>query len=215
MAKTGGRNNWLAWPVGLLCAAVIGVLVVVALPMIGPSIDWVGNALRGPTVAPRLVVEPEDARLGTDTAPVDAVDPSESVDECRALYTDVLWEELSSRTGGEPIQDASAPITHASSLAAALKPDVQETCAWNATTTGKIVTTVSKVAGSAQAIAQASLGSQGYVCSEFGDGIRCTKNIENTREDHVFRDGLWVATQFSAWEPSLYTERVAERLWLK
>ncbi|MBA8817634.1 hypothetical protein FHX48_002739 [Microbacterium halimionae] len=213
MAKLGGRNNWLAWPVGLICAAIIGVLVVVALPMVGPSIDWAGSALRGPTVAPRVAVEPEDARLGTVAGPVESADPSASVDECHSLYTDVLWEELSSRTGGHPIQNDALPTTHATSLAAALGPKVLETCAWNATTTGSIVTTVSEVEGGAQGIAEASLGSQGYVCSEFGDGIRCTKNIDNTREDHVFRDGLWVATQFSAWEPSLYTERVAERLW--
>ena len=49
MARTGGRNAWIAWPAGLLCAAVVVSLAWLAQPMVPVSVAWVGDMLRAAT----------------------------------------------------------------------------------------------------------------------------------------------------------------------
>ena len=52
MARIGGRNLWLAWPAGLLCAGVVGALVWLAVPAIPGTVLFVGDTLRAATSAP-------------------------------------------------------------------------------------------------------------------------------------------------------------------
>ena len=52
MARIGGRSLWLAWPVGLLCAGIVGALVWVALPAVPGTVNWIGDTLRAATSAP-------------------------------------------------------------------------------------------------------------------------------------------------------------------
>ena len=74
MARIGGRNSWIAWPAGLLCAAVVAALVWLALPMLPVSVAWVGDMLRATTSAARRRAgarRPRDAarsRRATSTA---------------------------------------------------------------------------------------------------------------------------------------------------
>ena len=52
MARTGGRNSWIAWPAGLLCAAVVAALAWLAQPMLPVSVAWMGDMLRATTSQP-------------------------------------------------------------------------------------------------------------------------------------------------------------------
>lgn len=49
MARVGGRNGFVSWTVGLLCAAVIAGLLYIAAPMMPTFVDVVGDTLRGAT----------------------------------------------------------------------------------------------------------------------------------------------------------------------
>jgi len=203
MAKVGGRSTVLAVPATILCLGVVAVLVWLALPAVPFGVQWVGDALRGPTSAP--------AAESGGGAPVATA--SASAAECRALYTDGLWQELSQRAGGDPVQDASPPATSATSLVAALTPAVRVTCSWTGTQVGHIVTTVSDVAPSSTGIARAALESQGFDCSGYGDGVRCLRTAGDVVDDQVIRGGVWLSSVLTSWQPAQYTERTAQQLW--
>ena len=46
MARVAGRNSWIAVPAGLVCAAVVGTLVWLSLPMVPVTVAWAGDMLR-------------------------------------------------------------------------------------------------------------------------------------------------------------------------
>lgn len=201
MARIGGRNSAMAWVVGLVCTAVVGALLVLAVPALPVGFQMMGDTLRAGTSAP------EAAGTGAPEAPTTATP------ECRALYTEALWSELTQRAGGEPVQDASPPVSSAADLSAALAPAVRVTCTFTGVNTGRIVTTVSDVPGDAAGVVKATLETTGFTCAEFGDGVRCERSTEAGVEEQTVRDGIWVATLFAGWRPDRYLERVALQLW--
>jgi hypothetical protein len=201
VARIGGRSSAVAWVVGLGCAAVVGTLAVLAAPALPMGLQLVGDTLRTATSAPEAAgTEPPD--LTTTSTP-----------ECRALYTEALWSNLTTRAGGDPVQDTAAPPTSVTALTTALTPQVRVSCTFTGTNTGRIATTESEVAAGATAIAGASLEAAGFTCSAFGDGIRCEHVVEGGIEEHTVRDGIWLATVFSGWRPDHYTDRVAQQVW--
>lgn len=201
MARIAGRSNWVAWPVGVLCAGVVVGLVWLSQPMVPAAVQWVGDALRGPTSQPAADAATPDAAGTVDTS------------GCRALYNDSLWSELTARIGADPVQDASLPPVSAVSVVAALSPQVRATCTWSGASAGTITTTAADVDAGSAPIAQAALETQGFACSGFGDGIRCTKTDGATIEDIAVRDGVWLSSRLETWHPSRYTERIAPQLW--
>ena len=159
MARIGGRSLWLAWPVGVLCAGVVGALVWLALPAVPGTVNWIGDTLRAATSAPVAA-----APSPVETA---ALDPDADLD-CRTLYPDRLWAEL---TWGSDVlldQDRTPPATSITALVDALQPVVRVTCSWRSAD-GQIVTTLSRVAADASTIADAALRGQGFDCETFGD----------------------------------------------
>lgn len=201
MARVAGRNSVMAWVVGIGCAAVVGVLLVLAVPAIPAAVSLVGDTLRGANTVPSFA-QAGTALVGDTTAP-----------ECRALYTDALWSQLTQRAGGDPVQDTAPPATAATTLTAALAPSVRVTCTFAGVNAGRIVTTVSDVAADAVSVARATLEVSGFVCTEFAGGIRCLRTDGSTVEEDVIRDGLWVTTAFEGWQPDRYAERMAQQLW--
>jgi hypothetical protein len=202
VARIGGRNSALAWVVGLGCVAVVGGLLVLAIPAVPTGIQMMGDTLRAGTSAP------EAAGPGALTAPVT------TTPECRALYTEALWSELTQRAGGDPVQDATPPVSSAPSLVSALAPEVRVTCAFTGTNTGHIVTTVSGVSKGAAAVARATLETNGFACTDFGgSGVRCERTTADGIEEHAVRDGVWVSTLFTGWRPDRYLDRIALQLW--
>lgn len=200
MARIAGRSNWVAWPVGVICAAVVAALAVLSTPMVPPAVQWVGDALRGPTYPP---VAGSDA---PDTGTADTA-------ACRALYTSALWSELTARTGGDPLQDASAPAVSATTVVAALEPAVRTTCTWTAMAGGTITTTLADVDPDAVAIADAALTSQGFACSTSGAGVSCSRTDGDVTEEITLRDGAWLSSRLDGWHPNLYSERIGAHLW--
>jgi hypothetical protein len=200
VARIGGRNSAMAWVAGLGCLAVVSTLTVLAAPAIPMAAQLVGDTLRAATS------QPEAARTeGPPGAPT-------STPECRALYTEALWSELTQRAGGDPVQDATPPAS-VTSLSTALAPQVRVTCTFTGVNTGRIATTVSEVAPGSTAVAQATLEASGFLCAPYGDGVRCEHEADGTVEEQTVRGGLWIASSFSGWRPSHYTERVAQQVW--
>ncbi|MDY0910308.1 hypothetical protein [Microbacterium sp. CFBP9034] len=199
MARVGGRNSWIAVPAGLACAAVVGALVWLALPMVPVTITWAGDTLRNAT-SPRPVAPVADtpARLALEDADID----------CRALYSDSLWNELTWR--GRTILDQTydPPATAVTSLTEVLAPEVRLTCAWTDRADGAIVTTLAVVGSDAPALAEAALRGQGFACEVTDAVLRCARTQEGTVEDHVVREGLWLSSSERAWHLEDYGRRL-------
>jgi hypothetical protein len=204
LARTGGRNSWIAWPAGLLCAAVVAVLAWLAQPMLPVSVAWVGDMLRA-TTSPPL------ASPVTESVATRAVAPGDI--DCRALYPDSLWAELTWTPNVLLSQGYSAPATAATSLTEALAPSVRITCRWRADEGRTIASTLAGVAADAGPVAEASLRSQGFDCATDAEALVCTRTSGDVLEEHVFRDRLWLSSVETAWHPDAFGARLAAHVW--
>lgn len=196
MAKVGGRSAWIAWPAMIGCIGVIGVLLVLAVPGVPGAIDFVGTTLRGATSAPAA-----DGAGGP---------AEEAATDCRDLYPDRLWAELTWTPQALLSQNASAPAT-AANLVTALAPDVRFTCVWNAEDGRNIVTTVASVGDAASAVAQAALSADGFSCGVEDELAHCERTRDGITEIHDLRGGTWVASILTGWVPEDYSTQVASR----
>jgi hypothetical protein len=204
VARIGGRNSWLAWPAALLCAAVVAALAWLAQPMLPVAVTWVGDTLRAATtpVAPA----PEAASVAeTALAPGDI--------DCRALYPDRLWAELTWTPSVLLSQGYAAPATAVTALTDALAPSVRITCHWRADGGRTIVSTLAGVAADAGPVADASLRGQGFACTQDADALVCERTAGDVREEHVVRGGLWLSSVETAWHPEGYGDRLATHVW--
>lgn len=201
MARVGGRNTWIAVPVGLICLAVVAALAVVATPMVPVAVAWVGETLRTAST-PKAVVAVDD--------PATIVGADGALD-CRGLYPDALWAELVWTRDVLLSQSTDAPATTADALVDALAPEVQRTCAWRSAE-GTISTTLSLVGDDAPTLAEVSLKSQGFTCAG-GDTLTCSKTAGRVREEHVLRSGVWLSTVETTWHPDDYSARLAAFVW--
>lgn len=198
MARIGGRNSWIAVPAGVLCAAVVGALVWLSLPMVPVTITWVGETLRSATAPP-----PATARQQT---PAQAALDGEAVD-CRTLYADDLWNELTWRPGSLLGQSLAAPATSATAFADAAAAQVLVTCTWRFDA-GGIATTLAKVDADAVSVAGAALSGAGFSCAQAGSGVVCTRTRDGVREEQTLRDGLWLVSVETRWHPEDYGARL-------
>jgi hypothetical protein len=204
MARIGGRSNWIAVPAGMVCAAVVAALVFLALPMFPVTVDWVGDTLRSAT-APRPAPT-------TAPTPADRVTASQAVD-CRSIYPDALWAELTWRGGALLTQTAGAPATAVTALVDALTPSPRLTCTWRFHGQGAIVTTLAAVADGAASIADAALRGQGFTCETADGALHCTRVQGGVVEEHTMRGGLWLSSMETAWHPEEYGARVEAQVW--
>jgi hypothetical protein len=203
MARIGGRNLWLAWPAGLVCAGVVGALVWLAAPAVPATIGFVGDTLREATSTPQAAAaEP----VGTA-----ALDESVEVD-CRDLYPSQLWWELAWTGDALLSQNRSAPATSVTALVDAIQPTVRVTCAWRGVQ-GTIVSTLSVVASDSPALADAALRGQGFACEPFGSGVACRRESGGVLEEHALRDGLWLSSVETGWRPDEYGPLLAAFVW--
>ncbi|MEU1971658.1 hypothetical protein ABZ477_08370 [Microbacterium sp. NPDC019599] len=203
MARIGGRNLWLAWPAGLFCAGVVAALVWLAIPAVPGTIAFVGDTLRAATSAP----EAAGARPVAEAA----LDTTADID-CRDLYPGTLWLELAWSPQSLLSQNRNAPATEVTSLVDALQPSVRVTCAWRETA-GTISSTLSVVQTDAAPVADLALRGQGFACVAYGSGVACTRISGAVVEEHVVRDGLWLASVERSWHPEDYGTRLAAFVW--
>jgi hypothetical protein len=204
VARTGGRNSWIAWPVGVLCAAVVGALAWLAQPMLPVSIAWMGDMLRATTTPP--VAAPVAETLATRAAEPGDID-------CRALYPDSLWAELTWTPNVLLAQGDAAPATAVTALTDALVPTVRITCTWRADGGRAITSTLATVAPDAGPIADASLRGEGFACTSDAEAVACTRTSGDILEEHTIRGGLWLSSVESAWHPEAYGARLATHVW--
>ena len=204
MARTGGRNAWIAWPAGLLCAAVVGTLAWLAQPMLPVSVAWVGDMLRAASTPPKILPVAESVATRA-LAPGDI--------DCRALYPDRLWAELTWTPDVLLSQDAAPPATAVTTLTDALTPSVRISCHWRTDDGRTIVSTLAGVASDAGQIADASLRSQGFACASDADAVVCTRTAGNVLEEHTIRGGLWLSSVERAWHPEAYGARLSAHVW--
>lgn len=203
MARIGGRNAWIAVPAGILCAAVVGTLVWLSLPMLPVTVAWVGDTLRNATAPePRATPRETPAQTAADGGAID----------CRTLYSDDLWNELTWRAGSLLGQSQVPPATTATSFADAAAPQVLVTCTWRFET-GGIVTTLAKVDTAASSIAEAALSGEGFACEVAGGATVCTRTQGGVREEHTLRDGLWLVSVETQWHPEDYGSRLDRSVW--
>lgn len=204
MSRIGGRNAWIAWPAALLCAAVVAALAWLALPMLPVSIAWMGDTLRASTTPP-VTVAPAATVATLATQPGDI--------DCRALYPDSLWAELTWTPNVLLAQGGSPPATAVTALTDALAPTVRITCTWRADGGRTITSTLAVVAGDAGGIADVALRSEGFACTTDAEAVTCARSSGSVVEEHTIRGGLWLSSVGSAWHPEDYGARLAAHVW--
>ncbi|HWM16847.1 MAG TPA: hypothetical protein VNP97_09680 [Microbacterium sp.] len=204
MARTGGRNSWIAWPVGLICAAVVATLAWLAQPMVPVSIVWMGDMLRAATSPPIAAAVPQ---------PLSTVAIAPGDIDCRTLYPDSLWAELTWTPNVLLSQDFAPPATAVTTLTDALAPSVRISCHWQTDGGRAIVSTLAGVGTDAAPIAEASLRGQGFTCGVNGDAVQCTRTTGDMVEEHTLSAGLWLSSVETAWHPDAYGSRLAAHVW--
>jgi len=171
--------------------------------MVPVSVTWVGDTLRSATVPPEAAVA---TQTPAELAAGGALD-------CRQLYPDGLWSELSWHGGALLSQSAGPPATAVASLADALAPAPRVTCSWRLDDEALIVTTLAAVAVDASTIVDAALRGQGFECATEGEALRCRRVQGQVLEEHTVRGGLWLSSMESVWHPEEYGARVAAHVW--
>ncbi|MFG6446306.1 hypothetical protein ACFXP7_13415 [Microbacterium sp. P06] len=195
MAKVGGRSAWIAWPAMLFCAAVVGVLVWLALPGVPGAITFVGETLRSAT---------------TDASASAPDEPADPATDCRSLYPDRLWAEMT-WTPEVLLSQNAAPPASTTTLAQALAPTVRFTCTWT-TEDGRIAsTTLADVRGGSEAVAQAALVAEGFSCDTRDERVHCERSAGDVTELHDLRGTAWLSTVLTRWMPEDYGSQTAER----
>ncbi|WP_405371609.1 MULTISPECIES: hypothetical protein [unclassified Microbacterium] len=212
MSRIGGRNAGFAWFVGVVSAAVVVTLAIVAAPLFPAATGWFANAYR----EVQLTIDPDSVPPRPEPAPAEAEDPEVEQGgpptECRDLYDQTLWTSLSASTGSEMVSSQDAPASSATALIDALQPSVAMTCAWTADE-GSLSTTVAAVPTDAGAIAAAVLPEAGFSCDDSTGRVLCTRTDGDLIETIETGGGVWVSTSQQAWHPSSYASRVAEDVW--
>lgn len=199
MARVGGRNSFIAVPAGVVCVAIVGALVWMSLPMIPVTVAWAGQMLRDATKPPAAAV----------VADTPAQRLAEGADlDCRQLYSDSLWSELTWQ--GRTLLDQSfdPPATEVAALTEVLAPEVRISCTWTGRGDGAVSTTVAEVAPGSAGLADAALRGQGFACTTADGAVRCSRTQGEVLEEHVVRDGLWLASVERAWHPEGYGARL-------
>lgn len=198
MARVGGRNTFFAWTVGVVCAAVIGGLVLIAAPLVPVGLTFFGDKVNPPTSGP-VAGDGDEATSG---------EPG----ECRDLYPDELWSSLVWADDAVLTPSEEPPVTSATGFVDALAPAVRFTCTWTSAA-GTVSTTFASVASDAGAIAATALPTLGFACDETGPRTRCTRDAEGALETIEAGGGLWLSSVQDGWRPSRYADETAMRVW--
>lgn len=200
MARVGGRNAFLAWVVGLGCLATLGVLAYLAVPMLPASVAWLGSAGQGPAATSGAVAAGDDQ--AADAPPT----------QCKDLYNEALWATMRFGRNAVLTPSTDAPVTTATTLVAALQPQVTMTCTWHADA-GTVSTTFATVPTDAGAIAAAALPGAGFACTTQNDRTTCTRTDGDLTETIASGRGLWLSTSESGWHPAGYASGTAASVW--
>lgn len=202
MARVGGRSAWVAWPAAVICIAVIAGLVWLAAPGVPGAISFIGDTLRSATTATSAPVAGGGREGGARTeAPAT---------DCRSLYPDRLWAELTWTPDVLLVPSTNPPET-ATSLAQALTPAVRFTCTWTAAGDRRISTTLAELAGDPAPVVQAALAAQGFACEDEDGRLHCERSAGDALEIHDVEGSLWLSSLLTGWVPEDYGRQTASR----
>ncbi|MDT3331711.1 hypothetical protein Q9S78_13655 [Microbacterium sp. KSW-18] len=204
MARVGGRNAAFAWFVGIVSAAIIVTLLVLAIPMFPAASQWLAQIGR--------TSDGSDGAGAPSPGASSASDAASSPQGCRDLYNDAAWAVLRQTDGAVVTASTDPPVSTAKDVVAALQPAVVLTCRWTSDA-GEISTTVATVPTDAGAIAAASLPAKGFTCADDDGRVRCERTDGDLVESIEAGGGRWLSTSQQAWHPSRYAEGVADAVW--
>lgn len=208
----GGRRWWLAWPAGVLCVAVVGALVYLAVPAVPWAVQYTIATLQ------------QGARAGTASPPTPA--PVESIgtaltDDCVSLYPAGLWLELALDPRTVLSQNMTPPADELTRAMAPWHPAVRMTCAWRAATGASVRTSLVDLTGSESddatrgAIAEA-LTARGFGCRitrADASLLTCTRRSGQNVDTAVVHGDVWLSTAEEGWHPDGYQAALVQRLW--
>lgn len=195
MARVAGRSAWIAWPVGLLCVAVVVVLGVLAAPGLPGAVTFVGDTLR----------------QGSTTRPwTDAPRVPGPATTCRDLYTQPMWSAMVWSPEALLTQRHTAPLSTPEAVAAA-GPTPVITCHWRGEAGRWLETSVAIVSPEGAAAVSATLTAQGFACAAAEGTERCERTAGDVTEVHELRGDRWVSSTFAGWMPDGYDAVVASR----
>lgn len=198
MARVAGRNAVFAWFVGVVSAAVVVTLLVLAFPLFPAATQWIAQA--------------GGAQPTGEPAPAASGAASDGPRTCRDLYNEASWAGLRWTDGAELAESTDPPVSTAKELVAALEPAVVVTCRWTSDE-GEISTTVATVPTDAGAVAAAALPAKKYTCGDADGRVRCTRTDGDLIETIEAGGDRWVSTSQRAWHPAGYADGVAEAVW--
>lgn len=198
----------VAWVIGVGCAAAVGALAVIALPMLPVSVSWLGGAAGAPIASSSVVATDATPRPSGSASAAGAAPPT----TCDQLYDEALRADLDVAEGSQLTRSIDAPETTATALVAALQPRVTLTCGWRSDQ-GTISTTLAAVPTDAGALAASALPHAGFTCTAQGARARCTRSDGDLVETIEAGGGLWLSTSERGWHPSGYAGRTAARVW--
>ncbi len=201
MARTAGRNLWIAVPAGLLCAAVVVALAYFAMPMVPVSVAWAGEVLRSAST-------PKDP--GEAPPPITQAERP----DCRDLYPDDLWAELVWSRDTLLAQSIAGPDTMPPALVEALTPTVLVTCTWRGGDGRQLVTALARVPEQTTPVAEAALRAEGFLCrTVVGGMLICRQPSGDDLVQQVLRDGVWLSIAERGWHPLGFADRVVAHVW--
>lgn len=192
MARIGGRSLWLAWPAGLLSAAAVAALFVLAAPGVPALVTFVGDTLRA----------------ATSSSPAAAPETVGPAEDCRHLYSQPLWSSLVWSPEALLSQRRTPALSTPEAVAAA-SPTVVVTCHWRGESGRFVETTVSTVTPEAATAVPAVLTAQGFDCETVEAATHCERQVGDLVEVHDLRADRWVSSTLSGWMPTDYAVIVA------
>ena len=63
------------------------------------------------------------------------------------------------------------------------------------------------------AIAEPGLAGDGFSCASVDDAVDCTRTQGEVLEEHTLRDGLWLVSVETRWQPEEYGRRLGVAVW--
>lgn len=211
MARTGGRNSWIAVPAGLACAVAVAGLGYLAAPAVPGVMAWAEGTVQTATRQTGDLLRQADDPPAPAPAGTLARVESEADLDCRDLYSPELWAELVLYPRTLLLQDFTPPATTVEGLVEATAPQVRVTCRWRLYEGGALSTTASLVGD--PAVAVAALQTAGFECGPEGEVLRCARTEGATREEHDFGGNVWLATTSSGELPAGYADRLVAGVW--
>lgn len=191
----GGRNSTFAWVVGVLSAALIVGLIVLALPLLP-----VWTQLAGPAPTASATFEPERAAV-----------PGEPR-ACRDLYTTALWGSIDLAASDDVRESQDEPASSIPEIVTELAPTVRFTCDWSSPG-GTITTTYADAAADTARLLQGALDDTDFACEELGERLRCTRSDGDVIETIEVGDGRWLSSMQTGWQPTGYAGVTGNAVW--